>query len=186
MNGLYLVKLGGSVITDINHPNIARVTVIDRLMGEVKRAQGNNKIILGHGAGSFGHVVAHKFRVTEGLKDGRSRRGAALTQFSAAELHAIVMKRALKAGLPALSFSPSTGVIARKGRIMSWDIAPISSALRSGFLPIGYGDVVLDDAQGVSVASTEEIIRASGDQAEAPQDNSGNGRRWRVHLRPEE
>ena len=42
---------------------------------------------------------------------------------------------------------------------MSWDLAPIRKALEYGFLPIGYGDVVIDEAQGVSVASTEEMIR---------------------------
>ncbi len=159
MKKLYLVKLGGSVITDIDHPNIARLTVIDRLMGEVKRAQRKNEIILGHGAGSFGHVVAHRFSIVEGLRNSSSRRGAAMTQFSASELHAIVMKRALKAGIPALSFSPSTGVIARKRKIVSWDVTPIRKVLDYGFIPIGYGDLVIDEAQGVSVASTEEIIR---------------------------
>ncbi len=54
MKRLYLVKLGGSVRTDIKHPNIARTIVIDRLMSEVKRALKTNDIILGHGAGSFG------------------------------------------------------------------------------------------------------------------------------------
>lgn len=159
MQKLYLVKLGGSVITDIRRPNVARTAVIGRLMQEVKSAQGKNRVILGHGAGSFGHVVAAKFRVTEGMKAPSSRKGAALTQFSASRLHAIVMNGALRAGMPALSFSPSTGVIARNGRIISWDITPIRKALECGFLPIGYGDVVLDSAQGFSVASTEEIIR---------------------------
>ncbi len=159
MKRLYLVKLGGSVITDIKHPNIARTIVIDRLMSEVKRALKTNDIILGHGAGSFGHVIAHKFKVIEGLRNRNSRRGAALTQFSASELHAIVMRRALKAGIPALSFSPSTGVISRKRRIISWDVKPIRKVLDYGFVPIGYGDLVIDEAQGVSVASTEEIIR---------------------------
>ena len=92
MQRLYLVKLGGSVITDIKRPNVARISVIDRLMKEVKRAQGKNKIMLGHGAGSFGHVVAHKFKVNEGLKNQGSMRGAAITQLSASELHAIVME----------------------------------------------------------------------------------------------
>jgi isopentenyl phosphate kinase len=132
--------------------------VIDRLMEEVKGAWGANRIILGHGSGSFAHLPAHKFRVNDGLRNKNSVKGAAITQFSASELHAIVMGRALKAGMPALSFSPSSGVIARRGRVISWDIAPIKKALDYGFLPIGYGDVVIDDAHGVSVASTEEIL----------------------------
>lgn len=159
MRQLCLVKLGGSVITDIARPDSARIPTIDRLMGEVRRSQKGRDIILGHGAGSFGHVVAHKFRVNDGITGAGGRRGAALTQFSASQLHAIVMERALRAGMPALSFSASTGAIARSKRIASWDISPIRKALEYGFLPIGYGDVVIDSVQGFSVASTEEIMR---------------------------
>lgn len=159
MSKLYLVKLGGSVITDINKPNAARLATIDRLMEEIKRGQGNNRIILGHGAGSFGHVVAHRFKVNDGIKGKGGRKGAVLTQFSASALHSIVMDRAIRAGVYALSFSPSTGVISKNKRIISWDVSPIRKVLEYGFLPIGYGDLVIDSGQGFSVASTEEIMR---------------------------
>lgn len=159
MGPLYLIKLGGSVITDISRQNTARTDVINRLFYEIRSASGECRVVLGHGAGSFGHVIAHKFKVNEGINGSFGRRSAVETQFSASELHSIVMTRAVMEGIDALSFSPSTGVIAREGKIVSWDTSPISKALEFGFIPIVYGDLVIDSARGFSVASTEEVIR---------------------------
>ena len=69
MENLILIKLGGSVITDKKKDFTVREENILRLAREVKAAlgTGNNKIIIGHGAGSFAHVPAHKYQTKEGL-----------------------------------------------------------------------------------------------------------------------
>ena len=156
---LIFVKLGGSVITDVNMPNTARMENIVRLVNEIKKASKNKLIILGHGGGSFPHVPAHKYGIGAGLNSKDSRIGTAITQKSAAELHQIIMTALIGSGVNAFSFSPSSSVVASGKRIVRWDISPIKSALRLGFVPVVYGDVAIDTKQGVSIVSTEEIFR---------------------------
>jgi isopentenyl phosphate kinase len=159
MAGLYLVKLGGSVITDIESPDTPKIKEIDRLLKEVKSSVGKRKIVLGHGVGSFAHVPAHKFMVHKGLINENSRKGASITLKSAMEIHLIMMERAVRIGLNAFSFNPSTASISEGKRITSWDIRPLEMALENDFLPITHGDVIMDSKQGVSIASTEEVFR---------------------------
>lgn len=158
MARLYLVKIGGSVITNIKKKDTARINAIDRLLNEVKTSMNKGEIVLGHGLGSFAHIPAHKFHVSKGLAGMKSKMGVVITQDSVKQLHKIVMERAIKAGLDAFSFSPSTGCVARDRKIASWDLYPIKLALGYGFVPLTHGDVIIDSKQGVSIASTEEVF----------------------------
>ncbi len=153
------VKIGGSVITDIEKPNSARIDVIDRILSEIARSRSSSRLLIGHGSGSFAHVPAHKYKVNQGLIDGNSMKGAAITQNVAARLHRIILDRCNENGIEALSFAPSSSAVSNKGRIETWNIAPIIEAMNRGFLPVTYGDVVMDSKQGVAIASTEEVFR---------------------------
>lgn len=152
------IKLGGSVITDINKPYFARIGRIRSLIEEIKSAK-NLRIIIGHGGGSFPHVPAHKYNVDKGFINAKSRFGATLTQRSAADLNAIIINEMIKKGMTAFTFPPSAGVIAENRTIKSWNLKPLQMALEKGFIPVTYGDLVLDKRQGVCIASTEEVFR---------------------------
>ena len=65
----YLVKIGGSVITDIKKESTAKPHVIKRIFSEIKPHLKNTRVIVGHGSGSFAHVPAHKYNVNLGLID---------------------------------------------------------------------------------------------------------------------
>jgi isopentenyl phosphate kinase len=61
---LLLLKLGGSLITDKLKVAHARLAVLERLAGEIGRARASmpqTSMVLGHGSGSFGHVVAARY-----------------------------------------------------------------------------------------------------------------------------
>ncbi|NIV31979.1 MAG: uridylate kinase, partial [Anaerolineae bacterium] len=78
MSELVFVKLGGSVITDKTRAETARPDLIARLAGEVASAlakQADLKLVLGHGSGSFGHMVARRFGTREGVHDADAWRG---------------------------------------------------------------------------------------------------------------
>ncbi|MHB1830382.1 MAG: isopentenyl phosphate kinase [Candidatus Micrarchaeaceae archaeon] len=156
---LILIKLGGSVITDVHKPNTARMANIRRLINEIKKASKNKSIIIGHGGGSFPHVPAYKYRINSGLAKGKNQIGTTITQSSAATLHQIMMVELAKAGVQAFSFSPSSSIIANRRKIIRWDTAPIAEALERDFVPVVYGDVALDSKQGICIVSTEEIFR---------------------------
>ena len=159
MHNLYLVKIGGSVITNTKRQNVARKKDISRIVGEIGAAGKNKKIIVGHGAGSFGHISAHKYKVNLGIINRDSRKGATITEQAVLSLDNIILKCMIKKGISAMPFSPSSGAMSKLGKIVKWDIKPLQEALKNGFLPVTHGDVVTDLGKGVSIASTEEVFR---------------------------
>lgn len=160
MEELVLLKIGGSVITDVSAPDTARYDAITRLANEIKlvHAEGT-KLIVGHGSGSFGHVTAHKYQTHKGLIHAESRKGAALTQNVAANLHRLVIKGFCNAGLNPFSFPPSGGALSAQRKIKEWNLNAMKDSLMHGFLPVTYGDVVIDKELGITVVSTEEALR---------------------------
>ena len=55
---MYILKIGGSVITDKSKKFILRNEILDELSKQIKKV--NKKCIIVHGAGSFGHILAKK------------------------------------------------------------------------------------------------------------------------------
>ncbi|EET89943.1 MAG: isopentenyl phosphate kinase family protein [Candidatus Micrarchaeales archaeon] len=157
---LYMIKLGGGVVSDIATARKPLVDEISRVINEVKAAkdEGGFDLIIGHGSGSFGHIPAHTYRVNEGLVGPESRKGAAITQQVAQELNRIIISEAINAGLDPFPFSPSSFMIADGGVPSEGSAAHIRHAIDRGFVPIVYGDVVMDRKMGVSIASTEKVF----------------------------
>ena len=115
-------------------------------------------MIIGHGSGSFAHVPAKKYKVNEGLKYSNSMKGSVITLKEAANLDNIVVDRAMKLGIPVFPFSAHSFGMSEAGHMSPIFIDGIKAAIRQGFIPIVYGDVVIDKNKGVSIASTEEIL----------------------------
>ena len=158
---LVFIKFGGSIITDKLHVACPRPKVIERLAGEVRAAQrtsGGLHILLGHGSGSFGHVVGQKYRVHEGITDGGNWQGYAETGAAAARLNRIVTDILLANGVPVLSVQPSASARCRNGKLIHMEVHPIREALRHGLVPLVHGDVAFDEAQGCTIISTEAVF----------------------------
>jgi len=155
---LVFVKLGGSLITDKNAEFRARRDVIARLAAEVRRALDAHpalNLLLGHGSGSFGHVVAKQYHVQSGCEDWQ---GYALTGAAAMELNHIVSAEFREAGVPVVSIQPSASARCRAGQLIELALHPVQEVLRRGLVPLVYGDVALDEVWGSTIASTEAIF----------------------------
>ena len=135
---LVLLKLGGSLITDKNKPFSARREVIIRLGKEIKLAMSKfaGKLIIAHGSGSFGHSVAEKYKVAEGMGKKESWRGLPLVADAAIRINRIVMEDLLKVGLPVISFAPSSLIIANNQQPADNFAEPISQSLKWGLIPV--------------------------------------------------
>lgn len=156
---LTLVKLGGSLITDKTQPYTPRPDVLARLAAEIHEAlDAAQPLVIGHGSGSFGHVAAARHRTHEGLVGPDSVRGWAEVHDAAARLNRLVVAALLAAGVPAVSVPPSAGCVTVNRRITRWELAPVRCLLDAGLVPVPYGDVVADGAQGCAIASTEELF----------------------------
>ncbi len=162
MSDLIILKLGGSVITDKTQPFTARMDVIERLAIEIKAAldeRGHDlQLIIGHGAGSFGHEVAAKYQTHQGAVAADSWLGFAEVAAAAAELNNIVMKILRDVGIPAIKFQPSASTRTRGEQLMYFETFPLKEALSHGLVPVIYGDVSVDANQGMSIVSTEKLF----------------------------
>lgn len=162
MSELVLLKLGGSVITDKTKPFEARLDVIERLAREIKKAlddRGDDlRLIVGHGAGSFGHAVAERYQTHRGALGPESWPGFAEVAAAAAELNHIVMGILRGAGVPAMRFQPSASTRTRGEQLMYFETFTIKEVLKHGLVPVIYGDVSVDARQGMSIVSTEKLF----------------------------
>jgi isopentenyl phosphate kinase len=158
---LQFLKLGGSLITDKTKPHSVRFEVLQRIAGELSNAYQEDpsiKLLLGHGSGSFGHVPAKVHGTRNGVSTAAQWRGFLEVWREAAALNRIVVDVLNEAGLPVITFPPSSCISARDGQVFKWNLAPLQDALEAGLLPVVYGDVVFDQNRGATILSTEDIF----------------------------
>jgi isopentenyl phosphate kinase len=157
---IVLLKLGGSLITDKRRPGVARPAAIRRLAREIAAASRGRgaRLLVGHGSGSFGHDAAARGGLTPGTDARRRLDAVAATQRRAGELHRLVIEALADAGARPFSFAPSSFLEASDGRVARAFLEPIFTAVDGGFLPVVYGDIIVDRSRGALVVSTEALF----------------------------
>jgi isopentenyl phosphate kinase len=158
---LTFLKLGGSLITDKSQPETARNDAIARLAGEIAtalRTRPDLALLVGHGSGSFGHIPAKRHGTRQGVEGAEAWRGFAEVAVVAARLNQIVLEALVSAGVPVLRIQPSASAVCRNGEIIVMATRPIERALQEGLVPLVYGDVAIDEGQGGTIISTEDIF----------------------------
>jgi isopentenyl phosphate kinase len=175
MKELVFLKLGGSLITDKTQPYTPLLDVMDDLALQIKtalQAHPNLLLVLGHGAGSFGHVPASEYKTRDGLlpratplihrerdeSDESYWKGFAEVWYQASSLNRYMMKALHNVGLRAIALPPSASVIASNGQVAVWDTTPIRMALAAGIVPVVFGDTVFDEVRGGTILSTEDLF----------------------------
>jgi isopentenyl phosphate kinase len=161
-SNLTFIKFGGSLITDKATPMTARKDIIRRLAQELAdfhQVHPERRILVGHGSGSFGHAAASRYNTQNGVSTDEEWLGFAEVWAAARQLNQIVMENFAEAGLPAVAFPPSAGVIAADKQLRSWDLAPIRQALAHRLIPVVQGDVIFDTVLGGTIFSTEEVFQ---------------------------
>jgi isopentenyl phosphate kinase len=154
------IKLGGSIITNKEVPMMVREEALNRLVKEIVLAkkETGDIYVIGHGAGSFAHVPAQNYRTMDGFVQHDSRIGMAITQDSAAQLNRIVVRAFLAQEIPAVTFACSNTVITNKRKAVTWCYEVLEEYLAKELVPITFGDVIVDQAQGCTIWSTEEVL----------------------------
>ena len=158
---LVFLKLGGSLITVKDQPHTPRLEVLERLAQEIAQALALDRdlqLLLGHGSGSFGHAAADKYKTRSGVNSVDEWKGFAEVWRQAAELNHLVLQALKKVNLPAIAFPPSATVFARGGKIDTWNLDALLTALEQGLLPVIYGDVIFDKVWGGTILSTEDLF----------------------------
>ncbi len=151
-----IVKLGGSVVTQKSEPMAADIRATKRLAKEIKEADARN-LVLVHGGGSFGHPLAKKYGLKQGLVERRQLMGFALTHLAMTKLNTLIVESLTSEGLPAVSLRPSAFVVTEAGRIEAGDLEPLRRLLQLGLVPVMCGDVVADRSLGFTVLSGDQL-----------------------------
>jgi isopentenyl phosphate kinase len=174
MKELVFLKLGGSLITDKTKPYTPLLDMMDDLAQQITttlQTQPNLRLVLGHGAGSFGHVAASEYRTRDGYPEAsplihRERdateenywKGFAEVWYQASSLNRYVMGSLHQAGLRTIALPPSSSVISSDGQVAVWETTPVRMALAAGIVPVIFGDVVFDEIRGGTILSTENLF----------------------------
>jgi len=150
MTGTVVIKWGGGLITHKDKMCSVNHTVINSL-AEVC-ANSTKKLVIVHGAGSFGHMKAKKFRLAEGRIDDFDQDNAVSeVRSDMLDLNDLVVKALRLKGVDVKSYPPHT-----------W--AKGVGANFSGKLPlhdgvtIVYGDVVDDDKMEFGILSGDDLM----------------------------
>jgi isopentenyl phosphate kinase len=153
---LTVLKIGGSVITEKSEELTPRMQDINRLADEIKNANVQSLIIV-HGGGSFGHPVAQKYSISSGFKEG-NQQGFAETHHVMTVLNGLVMDALIWRGISAISITPCLCITTKNGRIQSFEEARLKALMKMGFLPVVYGDAVLDSELGFTILSGDQLV----------------------------
>jgi isopentenyl phosphate kinase len=153
-----VVKLGGSLITRKREVEKLRPKVLNRLARELAEG-GAVRLVVLHGAGSFGHPGAARFGLARAPAPGRRAaerlRGGAIVAAEVRRLHLAVLRELVRAGVPAWSV-PLAGVARnREGKLDRMETGPFEEALERGQVPVSFGDVVPDASWGLSILSAD-------------------------------
>lgn len=154
---MQILKLGGSVITHKDKYFASDIENIKRLADEIKQSDSKQLIII-HGAGSFGHPVAKKYMIQDGLKSKNQLIGFSETHQSMTRLNQIIVDTLLEEGVPAFGVSASSMLVTSGKRLIDIDLGVINRLLDTGLVPVMYGDAVLDTEQGIAILSGDQLI----------------------------
>ena len=154
-----LLKFGGSLITkknsDIPKINIANLKQIGKIL--------NNKkydLIVVHGAGSFGHPIAEKFKLINGLDESPEQKNSIKEiRNQMKELNKILCEIIESKGMKTKSIIPSESMKTRGAKHISQFPKEIfDQCLFEGNIPVTFGDATDDEIQGINILSGDVIM----------------------------
>ncbi|MHC1709965.1 MAG: isopentenyl phosphate kinase [Methanomassiliicoccales archaeon] len=155
---MILVKLGGSVITDKGRYRTFDPETTGRLAEEI--ASTGQDVILVHGAGSFGHMLAKEHRLHLGITEDSQLLGASQVMSDVRELDLAVCREMSAKGLRVVPLPPASCAIMRDGALHHLDLDVFKNYLKLGMVPVTFGDVVLDEGRGLSICSGDQLMAA--------------------------
>jgi isopentenyl phosphate kinase len=143
---MYLIKLGGSAITIKSKPFAFRLHTAQRLTAELKSS--SEKKIIVHGGGSFGHFAV------------KQNASSAAVQYSMRDLNMRILKCMLKYDLKPVSIPPSVTVVCENNDIKKIDTTIFSKYLAADFMPVTFGDLIIDKNLKPCIISGDTLMVA--------------------------
>jgi isopentenyl phosphate kinase len=158
---MFIIKIGGSVITNKAKKNSFKKDIIDKLAKQIKNSK--KEIILVHGAGSFGHILAKKYHLNQGFKKDNQIYGFSLTHAMVQKLNLLVLNSLHENGISAVSIPPHNILKLKNHKFFNFNPDIFSDYLKIGITPVTFGDVVIDEKLGFSICSGDLLMQILSD-----------------------
>ncbi|MDO5824157.1 isopentenyl phosphate kinase [Methanobrevibacter sp.] len=162
---MIILKIGGSILTNKDSSKSeVDFESLNRIALEIKSSLDNSskEMLIVHGAGSFGHPPAKKYKIGEVFDESeypQKRIGFCETQNAVKRLNMNVCEAFIEQGLPVVAIPASSFMTATNKRITQGNLDSFERYLKKGFIPVIYGDVVLDDELEICVISGDQLIQ---------------------------
>ena len=155
-----IVKIGGSFITDKNQPESLKEDRVRKIAREIRTAiqSGKVSLLLSHGAGSYGHIAAKEYQAQQGSHPHFGWQAFYQIRQDMMKMNHRILQLCAEEDLYPITIQPSAIAMARKGKLTYMDTRNIRFWLDSEQVPLIHGDIVLDENQDFTIASTEDQI----------------------------
>ncbi|MBS7625736.1 isopentenyl phosphate kinase family protein [Candidatus Bathyarchaeota archaeon] len=152
---LIIIKIGGSVITEKDKAPLFNRNLMEKIAEEISKVE--DKLLLVHGAGSFGHPIAKKYSIHEGYRSEKQLMGVAELKQSMSSLTLMITETLIKHRIPVVPFLSSSCMVAEGSRLVHVNTEPFRLMINLGLVPICSGDVIADLKWGFSIISGDQI-----------------------------
>ena len=153
LQGLALIKLGGSVATFKERPLAANIEAIEGVSRALARLE--IPIIIVHGGGSFGHYWSVKYDMHT-KPANYDVHGVSIVHESMIALNQIIVNSMIRAGLNPYGISPSALTTGHKPIVAK--IKQIYAMAQSKLIPVTFGDIVYVEGAKYSILSGDALM----------------------------
>lgn len=145
---MYLIKLGGSVITIKSRYRTFRWKATTKILDFISKL--NENVILVHGGGSFGHIMAKKYGIP-GVMTEERKEGFSIVHMDMLELNSRICRLTQEFIGPCVSIPPA---IAFENMEKT-----ISNYLNNGVIPVLFGDSLIRGDMAEIISGDEIMYR---------------------------
>ncbi|MBX7076331.1 MAG: isopentenyl phosphate kinase family protein [Methanobacteriaceae archaeon] len=168
---MIILKIGGSILTkkdsaepEVDYENLNRIAseIEESLNSDSINRDLSDGLIIVHGAGSFGHPPASKYKIGEPFNDEEypfKRLGFAEIQNQVKKLNSIICDSLIEHNIPVVSIPPSSFVTTVDKRIYEFRLGIIKKYIKEGYVPVLYGDIVLDEDLKMAIISGDQVLQ---------------------------
>ena len=155
------IKLGGGLISDKSSMKKFNPDAVEKVVDTILSiSELGVSIILVHGAGSFGHLLAKKWKIADGMKTEISKdQTEAVEEIRSdmKELNGLIIDKFEERGLSCIGYPPSEWATGTGAQFMG-DISVFEREAR-GEIPVTFGDVVeTDDEREFGILSGDDLM----------------------------
>ncbi len=153
-----ILKIGGSLLAPKDTTVLNREFMQDcaTQLAQFQYEYPHQRLILLHGAGSVGHLLAQEYCIASEVQTKKQKEGFEKTRIAVREFNKVFMEYLAVAGVRAKTFSPGDFVEESEEGSMQFDVVPIITELQQGTIPVLYGDMIRSEKSGGRVLSMDE------------------------------